>query len=216
MNTSIVTLYTKDYEIYFNGLSKSFPEINGVEVEEFDYINKLDLLISGCRSGIHTTWVDADTEIHGIIDSFIAPDGHIYVGRSYDTYFISVSPCEKSINTLDQWREAMQAQRFDADALRPFRHLVTPVDTGALLCHHMANIKEGRVNSPKRNGLHTVPPDLAISRHATCRECPKYRAESDKCGTCGCSSTMTEASKSPWRKCPENRWPITSTDKITH
>ena len=56
----------------------------------------------------------------------------------------------------------------------------------------------------------------ALKRLELCKSCPSYRAESDKCGTCGCSSTMTEAVASPWRKCPENRWPITSTDKNTH
>lgn len=207
MKTRIVTLYTSNYKIYFDGLSNSCPEVNGIEVDEFDYVNKLDVLISNCRSGIHATWVDADTEIHGIIDSFVAPDGHIYVGRAYDTYFISVSPCKKSIDTLEQWREEMQTQRFDADALRPFRHLVTPIDTGSLLCHHMANIKEGRVNSSKRQGLHSVPQDISLLRHATCMACPKYQVQSDKCGTCGCSSTMTEAASSPWRSCPEGKWP---------
>jgi hypothetical protein len=47
----------------------------------------------------------------------------------------------------------------------------------------------------------------SLIRIGICRSCPSYRSESDKCGTCGCSSTMTEASKSPWRSCPEGKWP---------
>jgi hypothetical protein len=68
-------------------------------------------------------------------------------------------------------------------------------------------------NSPVIN---SVDADTAAMRHNACKACNKYSASSDRCGTCGCSSTMTEATASPWRKCPENRWPITSTDKITH
>ena len=206
MKTAIFTSYTDSYSEYVKGLVATNPNVIASLVETFVYSDKLDQLIEYCEAGVHATWVDADTEIHGIMDSFIAPDGHIYVGKGYDTYFISVSPCEKSLSTLLAWRENMNTVRFDADALRPFRHLVTPVDTNSLLCHHMANIREGRVASLKRDSLKTVPKKLSDERYAACTKCVKYQTGSDKCGTCGCSSTMAEASKSPWRTCPEGKW----------
>jgi len=205
--TFLFTQYTENYSAYADGLRASHAAVKAIRVESFAYSDKIDSLIEYCESGVHATWVDADTEIHGIIDSFVAPEGHIFVGRGYDTYYISVSPCERSLNTLKSWRQEMERVRFDADALRPLRHLVTPVDTSALLCHHMANIKEGRVASIKRDGLKLVPSEQSDKRHAICKSCPKYQPISDKCGTCGCSSTMREASMSPWRKCPEDKWP---------
>jgi hypothetical protein len=70
-----------------------------------------------------------------------------------------------------------------------------------------------------------IPPDVipikkisiteSSVRHAICKTCPKYQAETDKCGTCGCSSTMHEASMSPWRKCPERKWPEHQTASST-
>lgn len=207
MNHKIFTLYTQNYKEYIDGLRSSFPSINAIQVESFSYIDKVRALLKTVESGESATWVDADCEIHGPIDSFLAPPGHIYVGMGYDTYFISVGASEKTALFLRKWLAQFTRTSYDADALYPLRREVTPLFTAAFICHHRANVKEGRLGSDKRARQHQVPAEVTARRTEACKACPSYRPESDKCGTCGCSSTMTEASKSPWRICPEGKWP---------
>jgi hypothetical protein len=44
-------------------------------------------------------------------------------------------------------------------------------------------------------------------RDACCRACPHYRAESDRCGLCGCAFVIAERVASPVASCPGGRWP---------
>lgn len=207
MNHKVFTLYTENYKEYIDGLMASFASINAIQVESFSYIDKVYALLEMVEAGESATWIDADCEIHGPIDSFLAPPGHIYVGMGYDTYFISVGASEKTALFLRKWLDQFIRTPYDADALYPLRNEVTPLFTTAIICHHRANIKEGRPIGDKRMRQHQVPTDITDQRMAACKSCPSYRQEADKCGTCGCSSTMTEASKSPWRSCPESKWP---------
>jgi hypothetical protein len=43
-------------------------------------------------------------------------------------------------------------------------------------------------------------------RAAACRACPHYRADSDRCGLCGCAFVIAERVASPVARCPEGRW----------
>jgi hypothetical protein len=46
-----------------------------------------------------------------------------------------------------------------------------------------------------------------VERRATCcRSCPHYRADSDRCGLCGCAFIIAERVASPVARCPEGRW----------
>lgn len=55
-----------------------------------------------------------------------------------------------------------------------------------------------------KNGFKVVPNATYIRRVSTCLECPKYKAEDDTCGVCGCYIDK----KALWdsESCPDNRW----------
>lgn len=52
------------------------------------------------------------------------------------------------------------------------------------------------------------PPSLAEIEHRadTCRACSHYRANSDRCGLCGCAFVITDRVAAPVARCPEGRW----------
>lgn len=51
------------------------------------------------------------------------------------------------------------------------------------------------------------PSPAEIERRSTlCHTCPHYRAESDRCGRCGCAFVIAERVASPVAHCPEGRW----------
>lgn len=51
-----------------------------------------------------------------------------------------------------------------------------------------------------------ITPEQAAQRNATCRTCPRYRPESDRCGLCGCAFVIAERVVSPVACCPEAHW----------
>lgn len=54
-----------------------------------------------------------------------------------------------------------------------------------------------------------MPPPIpaAIERRTgICQTCSHYRAESDRCGLCGCAFAVAERVQSPVARCPEDRW----------
>ena len=207
-NFNILTIYTDEYKDFLSLLYKSFPGLESRHYESFAYINKIELLLEYVKIGKHATWVDADSEIHASPENFMAPANSIYVALGYDTYFISCGPGERTIRILEEWIELFHTYSlFDADALRPIRQYVTPVDTTAFMCHHKRNIMYNAVNSPKRMSLRQVSDAIASSRMDACKGCSNYQSAVDKCGTCGCSSTMALATKSAFRSCPLNKWP---------
>jgi hypothetical protein len=51
------------------------------------------------------------------------------------------------------------------------------------------------------------PSPVEVERRAAlCRVCHHYRADSDRCGLCGCAFVITERVASPIARCPEGRW----------
>ena len=59
-----------------------------------------------------------------------------------------------------------------------------------------------------RRILCPVSSESAASRLAVCRTCEYYRPSVDRCGLCGCSSTMTQRSSSRVATCPIGKWPL--------
>lgn len=48
--------------------------------------------------------------------------------------------------------------------------------------------------------------EQAEDRIAICHACPHYRADSDRCGLCGCAFVIAEWAASHVARCPEARW----------
>ena len=53
-------------------------------------------------------------------------------------------------------------------------------------------------------GMPTTPTEIQAARLAICQACPRYQADSQRCGTCGCYVAV----KAAWEQesCPEGRW----------
>ena len=54
-------------------------------------------------------------------------------------------------------------------------------------------------------GMPKTPDATQAERLAICQSCPRYQADSQRCGTCGCYVAV----KAAWEQetCPEGRWP---------
>jgi hypothetical protein len=53
-------------------------------------------------------------------------------------------------------------------------------------------------------GMPSTPEDLQAQRLATCQSCPRYQADTQRCGACGCYVRL----KAAWAQetCPERHW----------
>jgi hypothetical protein len=51
------------------------------------------------------------------------------------------------------------------------------------------------------------PKPAEVERRATCcRSCPYYRADTDRCGMCGCAFVIAERVASLVARCPKGQW----------
>jgi hypothetical protein len=60
--------------------------------------------------------------------------------------------------------------------------------------------------APLKDRLNTPSPGEIQRRAGICHVCPRYRADSDRCGLCGCACIITERVASPVAHCLEGRW----------
>ena len=60
--------------------------------------------------------------------------------------------------------------------------------------------------APLNERLLSPSPSEIECRATICRVCPHYRADSDRCGLCGCAFVIAERVASSVARCPESRW----------
>ena len=61
--------------------------------------------------------------------------------------------------------------------------------------------------APLDERLPPPSPSEIEHRASICRACPHYRADSDRCGMCGCAFVIAERARSRVARCPEGGWP---------
>lgn len=112
-----------------------------------------------------------------------------------------------------------------SDPLAVIRQLAAadPAKWGAALAEHERQLRDAGPPAPQPPGLLTQAKNFgaALVRHvaagmpkttdavqaerlAICESCPRYQADSQRCGTCGCYVAV----KAAWEQetCPEGRW----------
>ncbi len=120
----------------------------------------------------------------------------------------------------DDWRDP----RYVGDAvIRTYRHLGLtrlladlswPAETtavhisggiGSLLLRVGAEPQWLPVIAPMPSAV-PITPEQAARRITACRSCSSYRADSDRCGMCGCAFVIAERVISPVARCLGGRW----------
>jgi hypothetical protein len=106
----------------------------------------------------------------------------------------------------------------------PLAHIRTlaaadPAKWGPALAEHERQLRAGQLPSLATQvknfgtalvrhvaaGMPKTPDATQDERLAICQSCPRYQADSQRCGTCGCYVQI----KTAWEQetCPEGRWP---------
>jgi hypothetical protein len=151
--------------------------------------------------------------------SVVLRDGHPVAMRFAEMHHWNRRLC------LPAWGGPEQVLAAIAEALSA-RVLPGPID--AWKARHLSDLTNAPpiavireadrslIMRPNGNDLiETTPPDerlpppnpAEVERRAiSCRACPHYRADSDRCGLCGCAFVIAERVASPVARCPESRW----------
>jgi hypothetical protein len=97
---------------------------------------------------------------------------------------------------------------LDADPSTPAMTIVGGIGTLTLRADGSEQWKPVTVDRPPPATIRpsTMPADEAARRVALCRACPHYRADSNRCGLCGCAFVIAERIASLVAHCPEDRW----------
>jgi hypothetical protein len=107
---------------------------------------------------------------------------------------------------VDQWRGLALADLSAALGRDLGAELIIEAGNGRLVMHPNGNEWTPRTGAPSAQ-LPPVPPSTIIARRAACARCNHYRAESDRCGMCGCGAVASQRAASPVGSCPDGRWP---------
>jgi hypothetical protein len=107
---------------------------------------------------------------------------------------------------VDQWRGLALADLSAALGRDLGTELIIEAGNGRLVMRPTGN--ELTPRTLPQQPLPPVPPATIISRRAACARCHHYRAESDKCGMCGCGAVASQRAASPVGSCPDGRWPV--------
>jgi hypothetical protein len=139
----------------------------------------------------------------------VSPDD-LFTLATIDTHLAAIirdkGPGRYAIDRVaDQWRGRSLADLSAALGRDLGAELVIEAGNGRLVMRHTGN--EWTSRTLPQQPLPPVPPATIIARRAACARCHHYRAESDRCGMCGCGAVASQRAASPVGSCPDGRWP---------
>ena len=104
----------------------------------------------------------------------------------------AADPAKWGAALLEHERQLIEGPRQPSAILKPPPLWLQAVTFARAMAQH---IKAGLPMARKR---------LARQRMATCKACPRYLADSGRCGSCGCNMAI----KTTWQlsSCPEGKW----------